>query len=238
MRTTLPLLAGAALLLGGCQLLAHNHDAGPHATRDYPVGAFTKLAVAGAYEVEVRTGAAPSVHAEGGQSRLDKMEVKVEGDTLHIEPQKGLHWSWGDHDRVKLIVTVPALTAAEIAGSGDISIDHVAGPAFKGRIAGSGDLRLAKVDTQSLELGIAGSGDIKAAGSAASVKYDIAGSGDIDGAGVVAQTAAVSISGSGGIHAHATGTASIDVMGSGDVILTGGAKCAITKTGSGDVRCS
>ena len=237
-RTTLPLLAGAALMLGGCHLLGQKHDAGPHVSRDYPVTAFTKLAVAGAYEVEVRTGSGATVHAEGGQNRLDKMEVRVEGDTLHIEPQKGMHWSWGDHDKVKLIVTVPALSAAEIAGSGDINIDHVTGPAFKGSIAGSGDLRLARVDTQSLELGIAGSGDIKAAGNAANVKYDIAGSGDIDGGGVVAQTAAVSITGSGGVHAHATGTATIQVIGSGDVILTGGAKCTISKTGSGDVRCS
>ncbi len=238
MRYSLPLFAGAALLLGGCHLLAHSHDAGPRASRDYPVTAFTKLAVAGPYDVEVRTGSGPSVRAEGGQDRLDRMEVKVEGDTLRITPQKGMHWSWGDHDTVKLIVTVPALAEAAIAGSGAISVDRVTGAAFKGSIDGSGDLRLAKVETASLDLGIAGSGDIKASGTAANVKYDIAGSGDIDGAGVVAQTAAVSISGSGGIHAHATGTASIDVMGSGDVVLTGGAKCAITKTGSGDIHCS
>jgi hypothetical protein len=238
MRTTLPLLAGAALMLGGCHLLGHNHDAGPRASRDYPVTAFTKLAVGGAYDVEVRTGAVPSVHADGGQNRLDAMEVKVEGDTLHIESQKGVHWSWGNHDAVKLIVTVPALAGAEIAGSGDINVDHVAGPAFKGSVAGSGDLRLARVETQSLELGIAGSGDIKAAGTVANVRYDIAGSGDIDGGGVVAQTAAVSITGSGGVHAHATGTATVQVIGSGNVIITGGAKCTISKTGSGDVRCS
>ena len=149
---------------------------------------------------------------------VETLAAQPQGDTLHIEPQKGMHWSWGDHDKVKLIVTVPALSAAEIAGSGDINIDHVTGPAFKGSIAGSGD--------------------IKAAGNAANVKYDIAGSGDIDGGDVVAQTAAVSISGSGGVHAHATGTATIQVIGSGDVILTGGAKCTISKTGSGDVRCS
>ncbi|MEO5640879.1 MAG: head GIN domain-containing protein [Sphingomicrobium sp.] len=238
MRPALPLLAGAALLIGGCHLFGRDQASGPHATRDYPVGAFTGIAVAGAYEVEVRTGSAPSVHAEGGQNRLDKMAVRVDGDTLHIEPVKSMHLSWRDDDKVKLVVTVPMLAAADIAGSGDVRVDHVAGPAFKGSIAGSGNLRLDRVETASLDLDIAGSGDITAAGKSESVKYDITGSGDIDAERLIAQTAAVSITGSGGVHAHATGTASVEVMGSGDVIVTGGAKCTVAKTGSGDIRCS
>jgi len=237
MRRALPLLAGAALL-GGCHWFGHDRDSGPHATRDYPVGAFSKLAVTGAYEVEVRTGSAPTVHAEGGQNRLDKMAVRVDGDTLHIEPVKGFNWSWGDHDKVKLVVTVPALAGAELAGSGDVSVDHVTGAAFKGEIAGSGDLKLAQVDAQSLAFEIAGSGSISAAGKASDVKYEIAGSGDIDAERLIAQTATVSIAGSGGVHAHATNTASVEVLGSGDVIVTGGAKCTVSKTGSGNIRCS
>ena len=240
MRRALPLLAISAMGLGGCHLLERNHDSGPRATRDYKVGAFTKLEVGGSYDVEVRTGSAPSVHAEGGQNRLDKMEVRVDGDTLHISPQKGIHWSWNSvgNGKVKLIVTVPALSGAEIAGSGDIRVDRVTGPLFKGGVAGSGDLKLAQVDAQEVNLEIAGSGSVSAAGKANSVKYEIAGSGDIAADQLVAQTATISITGSGGIHAHATGTARVEVIGSGDIILTGGAKCDISKTGSGDIRCS
>lgn len=239
MNRTIPLLAVAAMALGGCNMFGRDHDSGPHAARDFPVGAFSKLAVTGSYDVEVRTGAAPSVHAEGGQNRLDKLEVKVAGDTLTIGSTKGIRWSWGGkHETVKIIVTVPALTAADMAGSGDIRIDHVTGPTFKGSVTGSGDLNLAKVDAASLELGIAGSGDIKAAGATPQAKYDLAGSGDIDASAVTAQAAAISISGSGTIRAHATGTAAVNLVGSGDITVTGGGKCTINKTGSGDIRCS
>ena len=238
MRHFLPAIVIVAIGLGGCNAFARSHDSGAKTTRDYNVGAFTKLAVAGAYDVEVRTGGQVGVHAEGGEKRLEAMEVKVDGNTLEIGSRKGMHWEWTDGGKVRLIVTVPTLEGAEIAGSGDVTVDRATGPDFKGSIAGSGDLKLASVDARSVKFEIAGSGSIQAAGKADSVKYDIAGSGNIDAPRLVAQTAAVSIAGSGGVKAHATGTAAIEIMGSGDIDLTGGAKCTVSKAGSGNVRCS
>ena len=55
---------------------------------------------------------------------------------------------------------------------------------------------------------------------------------------VQTQQLKVSVAGSGGVKAHASGTADVSIMGSGDVDVTGGAKCNVSKQGSGDVRCS
>jgi hypothetical protein len=234
-------MVAAAAASAGCAR-ERNESAGPATTRSYQVGAFDRLEVAGPYEVTVATGSAPSVRASGGEKAIERMVVEVEGGTLKIHPKKrsGMHFGWSrNRHPVKLTVTVPNLRAAAIAGSGNISVNKVAGDSFKAGVAGSGDLRLGQVDVKKLEAGIAGSGEIHAGkGRAAIAEYEIAGSGDIDAAGLVAETASVSIAGSGNVSAHATGTAKVDIAGSGDVRVTGGAKCSVSKAGSGNVDCS
>jgi putative autotransporter adhesin-like protein len=230
----------AASALAGCQV--HAEDGGPTVSRNYQVGGFQQIEVAGPYDVQVRTGANPGVSAKGTEKLLERTVVEVQDGKLLIHPEKrgGLfHFGWSTHGKAHFTVTVPQLTGATIAGSGDIKVDKVAGPAFEGTVAGSGGLDVAAMDVQQLKLAIAGSGGVKAgSGKAQSASYDIAGSGDIDAGAVQAQALKVSIAGSGGVRGHSSGTADVSIMGSGDVDITGGAKCSVSKAGSGNVRCS
>lgn len=234
-------LLATTVALAACNS-SRAEDAGPTVSRNYAVGGFTSVEVAGPYEVQVRTGGNPGVSANGPEKMVEHMVVEVKGDKLMIHPeqQRGFfHFGWHFNGKVHVDVTVPQLAGAAIAGSGDIHVNEVKGSAFEGSVAGSGSLGLDAVDVQTLKLSIAGSGGVKAAsGRAQNVKYEIGGSGDIDAKGVQAQTADVSIAGSGSVAAHATGTADVSIMGSGDVDMTGGAKCSISKHGSGTVHCS
>jgi len=215
---------------------------GSTVSRNYQVGNFHEIEVAGPYDVDVRTGANPGASATGSQNLLDKTVVEVRGDKLVIHPQESKSWfhlGWSSHGKARFSVTVPELKGATIAGSGDIRVDKVRGDRFEGTVAGSGGLGVGAMDVQSLKIAIAGSGDAKAGqGRTQSAEYEIAGSGGIDAGGIAAQTAKVSIAGSGSIKAQASGTADVSIMGSGDVAVTGGAKCSVSKSGSGDVRCS
>jgi hypothetical protein len=216
-------------------------NGGPIVSRSYQVGNFQEIEVAGPYDVQVRTGANPAVSARGSEKLLERTVVEVRGDKLLIRPERQKGWfdfGWSNSGKAQFTVTVPQLSGASIAGSGDIQIDKVRGDRFEGSVAGSGGLNVGQLDVQSLKFEIAGSGGVKAvSGRAQNVGLEIAGSGDIDARGVQAQTADVSVAGSGNVAAHASGTANIEIMGSGDVEVTGGAKCKITKAGSGDVRC-
>jgi len=233
-------IVAASAATGGCGQ-AHG-GSGPTVSRNYQVGNFQQIEVAGPYDVTVRTGANVGVSATGGQKLLDKTIVEVQGDKLVIHPEEhhGFSlFSFGPHGEANFTVTVPQLAAATIAGSGDIHVDHARGASFAGTVAGSGDLDVDDVQVQSLTLEIGGSGSAKAAGGKAqSGDYSISGSGKIDAGGVQVQQAKASIAGSGSVKANATGTADVNIMGSGDVDVTGGAKCTVSKAGSGDVRCS
>jgi|SRR5579884_3839444 len=229
-----------SIALAACQVRAEG--GGATVSRNYQVGNFQKIEVAGPYNVEVRTGANPTVSARGSEKLLERTEVVVEGDKLLIRPQRTggwFHFGWSNNGKAKFLVTVPELRGATIAGSGDIKVDQVHGDSFEGTVAGSGGLNLGSANVQWLKLSIAGSGDVKAAaGKVQNGEYEIAGSGDVDARAVQADQAKVSIAGSGSVRAQATRTADVSVMGSGDVDLTGGAKCSVSKAGSGNVRCS
>lgn len=231
-------VSAMTLSLAGCGFSAQA-DSGPKVDRSYQVAGFTGLEVAGPYDVTVHTGGVPGVHANGSEKALDAMKVEVKDGRLQIStvPRRGFSLGWHSGP-VSLVVTVPMLDSARIAGSGGINVDKVSVASFRGEIAGSGDLKFASVDAGDVRLSIAGSGGVHAAGKAKSVKYEIAGSGDIDAVSLKAETADISIAGSGNIKGHATANASIEMMGSGDIALTGGAKCTISKHGSGGIRCS
>jgi hypothetical protein len=232
----------ASSALAGCHVQHDDGDGGPTASRNYSVGNFQQIEVAGPYDVEVRTGANPSVAGRGSAKLLERTIIEIQGDKLVIRPQNDhrvFHWGWTRHGKASFTVTVPQLSGATIAGSGDIRVDKISGPNFEGTVAGSGGLNVAAVNVQQLALSISGSGGVKAgAGTAQSAKYDIAGSGSIDAGAVQAQGLKVSIAGSGGVKAHSSGTADVDMTGSGNVNVTGGAKCNVNKAGSGNVRCS
>ena len=230
----------AAAALAGCQVRAEE-GAGPDVSRNYQVGAFQGIEVAGPYDVEVRTGANPSVSARGSEKLLGKTTVEVKDGKLVIRPERErnmFNFGWGKHGKATFTVTVPALSEATIAGSGDMRIDKIQGKDFEGTVAGSGSLDVGQLQVEQLKMTIAGSGEIRGAGKARSADYSIAGSGDVGAGKIQTQDAKVSIAGSGNIEAHATGTADVSIMGSGDVAISGGAKCKVSKAGSGDVRCS
>jgi len=228
-----------AMALSACGQ-SRAEDGGPTVQRSYQVGPFQEIEVAGPYDVQVRTGAGPSVSASGPEKIMERLIVEVKGDKLLIHPRREKGWfaSWSN-GTATIQVTAPALRAAAIAGSGGMAIDQVKGDSFNASVAGSGDLDVDAIDVQTLKLSIAGSGELRArSGQARTADYSIAGSGDIDARGIRSEAAEVSIAGSGNVAAQATGTADVNIMGSGDVELTGGAKCSVSKAGSGDVRCS
>ena len=231
------LIVGSALI-AGC---SHDEDGGPTVTRNYQVANFQQVEAAGAFDVDIRTGAHPGVSAQGSQKLLENTVVEVEGNKLLIRPkeQGGFHFGWSHRGKAHFTVTVPQLTAATLAGAGDLNIDSVSGDSFEATMAGAGHLTIGSVNLKSLKVSTAGAGDAKiASGQAEAAEYAAVGAGDVDASGVTTRQLKANVAGAGSLKAHATGAADLTMMGAGDITVTGGAKCNITKRGPGDVSCS
>src|SRR5205085_3366261 len=140
----------AAASVSGCSHAESSGDVGPTVSRNYNVGGFSQIELAGHYDVDVKTGSNASVAATGPQKLMEKLVVEVRGDKLVIHPEKERSWwghsGWKSRDKVQVTVTVPSLSAATLAGSSGIRIDRIQGEAFDGQIAGSGDLNVGSID--------------------------------------------------------------------------------------------
>ena len=96
-------------------------DAGPAVSRNYQVGDFQQIEVAGPYDVQVRTGANPAVSARGREKLLEHTVVEVKGDKLRDpsgKPARLVAFRLGHHGKAEFAVTVPQLSGATIAGIG------------------------------------------------------------------------------------------------------------------------
>ncbi|MGH6780594.1 MAG: head GIN domain-containing protein [Sphingomonadaceae bacterium] len=232
------------LFVTACSASADNADtpSGASGARDFAAAGFDAVSLRGPDNVVVKVGGAASVRAVGDQKILDKLEIEVVDGTLRVGRKKKdrmMHWGREDKDSVTVTVTLPALKAASVAGSGNLGVDTISGKSFDGAIAGSGNLSIAVLAVDKADLSIAGSGNARiAGGNANALDVSIAGSGDLDAAALAARTADISIAGSGGVRAGVSDSADISILGSGGVDIIGNAKCAISKMGSGDVRCT
>jgi len=191
---------------------------GSGASRSYTATGFTSVDLRGSDDVDVKTGSAFSVSADGDPKALDQLDIRVYDGALRIGRKEHAGGSWGNDQGARIHVVLPKLTSASTSGSGDLDLSGIQG------------------DT--LDLSIAGSGSIKAAGKIGKLDASIAGSGDIDTNGLPASSADISIAGSGNLTGVVNGAASVSLVGSGDVKLTGGAKCSVSSVGSGDADCS
>jgi hypothetical protein len=238
------LLIASLAVLAACNLTANAQEgretaSGERTQRSYDLAGFDSVGLGGRHDVIVSVGHAHSVRAEGPSDVLDRLEVFVEGGNLEIRDEKR-GWSSrnnGDRPKATIYVTVPALKAVAIGGSGNIRIDRVRGDSFAASIGGSGNIDVQTLDVRSADFSIAGSGDIRATGRAGRSNISIAGSGDAQLDGVESRNASVSIVGSGNAGLRSAGNVDVSIMGSGDVRVEGGGKCRVSKVGSGSVQC-
>lgn len=235
------LLIVALLPLAACQSNWEKQGqaaqaSGTGATRNFAASEFTAVELRGPDNVDVKTGASFSVTAEGDPKVLDQLDIRVVDGALRVGRKNTKdRWSSRDHG-ARIHVVMPKLTAAAVAGSGDMGVERGEGD-FSGAISGSGDLNIADLRANAANLSIAGSGDLNVAGNAAKLSASIAGSGDMDAVRLTATSADVSVAGSGSVRGTVKGPASVSIVGSGDVELGGGAKCTVSAVGSGEARC-
>jgi hypothetical protein len=207
--------------------------------RTYRVGSFDKVAAAGSNLVVIRVGGPPSVSATGPADVLDRMEVVVERGELQIRPRRELrNRSWDQMKPARFTVTAPRLSAASLAGAGEMRVDRVQGEHFAASVAGSGDLDVAEMRVARASFSVAGSGSLSARGAAGQAQVSIAGSGNVHTRGVRSRTASISIAGSGSTELTVDEAANVSIIGSGTADIGGRAHCTVTRVGSGRARCS
>ena len=206
-KRSLLLLPIAALALAGCSI----GDDGPRTSQTRDVAKFTRIDNRASVDVRLHVGEAQRVRVRAGEKVIHDVGTKVRDGTLHVTFD---HHGFCGNDLV-VEASVPALSAVETSGSGDIDVDGIDADAFKLRSDGSADIWLA--------------------GTAGRLAVNIDGSGDADLGDLAAREARVFVGGSGDADVRADDKLDVTVDGSGDVRYHGHPQLTQNVDGSGDL---
>jgi len=172
-------------------------------------------------------GDTASVSITGPRALVDRVRLEdgrltlADGDvpeTVTFGIQARGAGAWADHQGLSIVVTAPAVSSFDLAGSGDMDLRGLTGPV--------------------VDLVISGSGDISAEGQVDRLELTITGSGDAELADLATKSATVQIAGSGQAKLAPSEQADIAISGSGDVDLTtrpGRINQSITGSGRVDI---
>ncbi|WP_234735990.1 PspC domain-containing protein [Tellurirhabdus bombi] len=100
----------------------HDFDQKGDYNRQFDVPNFDKLDIGGAFIVRVRQGDTVRVVADGRESEINDLRVRVEGGELHVDFRKSGLFQWRDRKRIGITVTMPTVKSAQFSGATKASI--------------------------------------------------------------------------------------------------------------------
>jgi hypothetical protein len=175
------------------------------------VGPFTAVSDSGAMSVRIEVGKPQSVTVSGDDDQVRDVQTEVVGNALKIRMRHDTITIGGSHDDLRVTITVPQLTAFEMAGAGDATITHMSG--------------------DSLDVRFGGAGSLKADGSVRSLKLSIGGIGSIDTRDLRADSVDVNVGGVGSVKVWAGTRLDASVGGVGSLTYYGDPKTVNTHGG-------
>lgn len=185
---------------------------GVAATQARTLSSFTKVDLAGSNNVTVTVGGRQSVVVHADNNLLRHVTTQVASGTLTI----GTTGSFTTRSPMSVDVTVPALTAVQLSGSGMMSVTGV--------------------KAAHLTVTLPGSGILRASGTVTRLDVALSGSGEALFAPLIAGHVRATVSGSGLIRVTATASLDAVITGSGAITYSGNPAHVATKiTGSGAV---
>lgn len=169
-------------------------------SRHPTLSGFSRIVARGVWDITLTRGPKWDITLDYPDRLQDRVQARVEGDRLVLETNRGFGlFGFGGDDRVTAKITMPALSAIDLAGASTLHVGGFDGDALSIKAAGA-----TKIEGEDSRYG--------------SVDLIVSGAGDVDFAKVVAGDAHVVLSGAGDVvlNMHG-GTLSGTISGAGKV---------------------
>ena len=177
------------------------------------VRGFDEVELRGVGNLSIEQTGSDSLAVEAEEDLLTKLGTEVVNDRLVIGPKPGTTVSTSAP--INYTLTVEALNALEVSGSGDVEAEGI--------------------DTDRLAVTIGGAGNVKVGGEADDQEIGISGSGDYRAEGLRSTEAKIDVAGAGSAIVNASERLDADVSGAGSVEYVGDPAVERDVSGAGRV---
>lgn len=192
----------------------------PISTQTLTLDPYTGVSVQRNIKVTIRYGTTPEVRLTGSTNFLDRMDLRVENNTLIIRRDEGTYIDFN----VEVLVIVPTLNFVELTSSNNIDISaFTLSEDLTLRVTNSGNINTGYLNLSAnrLNIEITGDGNISTRGKAAQSDILITGSGDYDGYEMIVDDSDVHINDSGNAKVNVLSELRAFINSTGNVYYKG-----------------
>lgn len=208
---TITLVCLAIAAFTRCTFLGIKGD-GVIKTEDRGVSEFSRIVVAGAYEIKWTPGK-PALTISTDQNLLPHIRTEVSGGALQIDSRENLRPTRG----TTITISSESLAGVELSGANSLTASQLSGP--------------------DLNLGATGASTIYVEGSAANLAVNLTGANTLRAKSLRTQTAALSLTGASNADVTVADTLKASITGACSVTYSGDPKSVEKKvTGAGSIQ--
>lgn len=168
------LAAAGALAIAGCTSQAQTEAATPGiTTKTYNVASFTALDVATGIEVDFSTGGAQSVIAENKNGAWDKIEIKVEDDTLYLRKVYSSGFGYkSNKEKYRVTVSAPIISSLETSSGSRVTGSGLSGDAVDIDTSSGSSVSLTKISAGDLSIETSSGSSVSLSGTCNNASSD------------------------------------------------------------------
>ena len=223
------LLIGISLLAASCG--TNPASSGPETRRAYELKGFAAVNATSAFETTIHRGSEFRVEIVAGEREFDKLDIRVEGNTLHLA-RKSMTLTG---QRARAEITMPELKGLKSSGASMIRAEGFSSESPLD-IESSGASKIeADLDAGSTTVKASGASNVKLTGRGTRLTVDLSGASNADLGSYKAEDTRVEVSGAssatvwtkGRLDAEASGASRVTYLGSptlGNLHDSGGSK--------------
>lgn len=227
------MIASLALALSACTINMVT-GSGKVISQSRSVTGFTRVVFGGIGELVITQGSAEDLKIEAEDNIMARIRTEVKNGTLTIDFDRE---NWQDlvnpTKPVKYMLSVKDLTALELTGAGNASLDSLKTSNLSLRIAGAGSIKIAKLEASNLATSLSGAGNLDLSGKVTRQELTLSGLGHYGCGNLESQTAKLTLTGAGGATVWAKDALDVTITGVGSAGYYGSPKITKNITGVG-----
>ena len=202
-------------------------------TQEFDVGAFNAVSVASGIRATVDVGPRRPVRVEADDDVLALLDVRVEGDELHVGFKPNTRWA-GER-RVRVTIQTPELRAVSASGGADVRATVTRGDDAAIAASGGSTVQVRGVDSARLHVAASGGSVLDVRGVADMLELQLSGGSRLHGRDLEVKD--VDVQASGGSEADLRGDGRIrgNLSGGSQMHVRGKATARVNATGGSEV---
>jgi hypothetical protein len=192
-------------------------------TKIFKVNAFHSVEIGNAFEIHIQKGNIFSLSALGRDEDLQEIELKQNGNNLHVYRDTKWSWAWSkDSKKVILKITMPKMIQGDFSGAAKVFINGFTDEEqVRLSFSGASKVEIGEINADKLILDFSGASKATLAGHVGKLEIETSGASHVNVEELYARDVDVNSSGASHIQVNAQKTLQVNASGASKITYKG-----------------